>query len=74
MRGQHSNAVLFKRLGKNVVYLWNCIPDKKRGFFVFLKEIIPFNVKWFFYGKRSIPLNINGAVTHKILGSNVYSQ
>lgn len=33
VRGQHSNAVLFKCLGKNVMYLWNPVPDGKRGFF-----------------------------------------
>jgi len=39
-----------------------------------MKEVISFDVKSLLYGKRSIPLNINGAVTNKNSGSNVYSQ
>lgn len=39
-----------------------------------MKEVVSFNVKRLFYGKRSIPLNINGAVTRKTSGSNIYSQ
>ena len=47
----------------------------KKGFLsFFMKEVISFNVKRLFYGKRSLPLNINGAVKHKTSGSNVYSQ
>lgn len=48
--------------------------SKKVFLSLFMKEVISFHVKRLFYGKRSIPLNINGAVTHKTSGSNVYSQ